>query len=344
MYPISTRNVSIIIPTLNAEAALHCCLTAIRNQIGGDAVEIIVADGGSTDSTLHVAASFGAKICHNTLETGEAGKAVGVQAASREILAFIDSDNILPEEDWLVRMIAPFQNPRIIGSEPISYTYRKQDPYLTRYCAMLGMNDPICLYLGTYDRYSDFTGNWTGLNIETRDFDDFLTITLAHPPLPTIGANGFLIRKPILEQLPQNDFLFDVDIPKALVEKFGPINIAKVKTGIVHIYGTNHRDFIRKQTRRIQDFFYYKHQRSNVGYMSINASIRILWFCLFSVLFLPNIVWAGLAYLKRKDKAVFYHPIACLLTLIIYASFSFRNLWDGSSQYGRKRWTQVEPR
>ena len=61
-----------------------------------------------------------------------------------EIIALIDSDNILPTQDWLFRMTEPFQDREIAGTEPLYYTYRKEDGYITRYCAMFEMNDPLC--------------------------------------------------------------------------------------------------------------------------------------------------------------------------------------------------------
>lgn len=65
----------------------------------------------------------------NPLKTGEAGKAAGLKHAKNDIIAFIDSDNILPDKDWLKRMVEPFDDPEIIASEPIEYTYRASDGY-----------------------------------------------------------------------------------------------------------------------------------------------------------------------------------------------------------------------
>jgi len=56
-------------------------------------------------------------------------------------------------------MTEPFQDREIAGVEPLHYTYRKEDGYITRYSAMLGMNDPLCLFLGNYDRMCMVTGN-----------------------------------------------------------------------------------------------------------------------------------------------------------------------------------------
>jgi len=152
-----TPSVSVVVPTYNSAKTLGDCLESIKNQDYQGEVEIIIADGGSTDSTLEIARKYTDKIYPNPLKTGEAGKAAGVKHAKNEIIALIDSDNILPSRDWLSRMIEPFQDREIAGTEPLYYTYRKEDGYITRYCAMLGMNDPLCLFLGNYDRIKIIT-------------------------------------------------------------------------------------------------------------------------------------------------------------------------------------------
>ena len=131
-------SISIITPTYNSAKTLTSCLDSIKTQDYQGEIEIIIADGGSTDSTLVIAQKYTDKIYPNPLKTGEAGKAAGVKQAKNEIIALIDSDNILPSEDWLSRMIEPFKDREIAGTEPLYYTYRREDGYITRYCAMLG--------------------------------------------------------------------------------------------------------------------------------------------------------------------------------------------------------------
>ena len=140
------NTISIVIPTYNSEKTLTECLESINNQdYPGEKIEIIIADGGSTDKTLEIAKRYTGKIFFNPLRTGEAGKAVGIKHAKGEIVALIDSDNILPSKDCLRRMVEPFEDSEIAGSEPLYYTYRRGDGYITRYCALMGMNDPLCL-------------------------------------------------------------------------------------------------------------------------------------------------------------------------------------------------------
>ena len=144
---------SVVIPTLNSAGTLEACLRSITCQeMPRDRYEIVLADAGSTDGTIAIARSCGVdRIVENPLKTGEAGKAAGIKAASGGLIALVDSDNILPDPGWLERMIAPFADPDIVASEPIEYTARPDDPALTRYFALLGMNDPVCwITLWTY--------------------------------------------------------------------------------------------------------------------------------------------------------------------------------------------------
>lgn len=88
------RLVSILIPTLNAGRVLEGCLQSIANQdYPKELVEIIIADGGSTDKTLEIARKYTNKIYPNPLKTGEAGKAEALKHASCDIIAFVDSVN-----------------------------------------------------------------------------------------------------------------------------------------------------------------------------------------------------------------------------------------------------------
>ena len=100
----SNPSISIITPTYNSGKTLASCLDSIKTQDYNGEIEIIIADGGSTDSTLEIAQKYTDKIYPNPLKTGEAGKAAGVKQAKNEIIALIDSDNILPSRDWLSSM------------------------------------------------------------------------------------------------------------------------------------------------------------------------------------------------------------------------------------------------
>jgi len=312
--------VSVILPTLNSARTLAECLAAIRaQQYPRECLEIVVADGGSTDDTLAIARRFEVdRIVENPLRTGEAGKAAAIAASTGELLALIDSDNVLTSPDWLSRMVAPFADTGVFASEPISYERRASDPALTRYFALLGMNDPLCLFVGNYDRYCAVTGRWTGLDIAVEDRCDYLLARLSPEAVPTVGANGCLIRRAVLGDLAWTPYYFDIDIIQQAVSA-GHSGFAKVKCGIVHLYAGRLRDFARKQDRRIRDFLHFSGERQrSYPWKRRGTTGGVLRFCATTVTVLPLLVQMARGARRVPDRAWLCHLPVCWITLWCY--------------------------
>lgn len=340
-------SISIIIPTFNSAKTLSQCLDSIFIQdYPRDKLEVIIADGGSGDNTLDIVKQFmdkgsmQARVCENPLKTGEAGKAAGLKKARNEIAAFVDSDNILPDSHWLSDMVKPFSDPEIIAAEPLGYIYRPADGFITRYCALIGMNDPICLFLGNYDRYSYLTGRWTQVPHEEEDRGNFLKVRLFKESLPTIGANGFLIRKPILEKCGIGDYLFDIDIIAELLEKGDEgIRFAKVKTGIIHIFSGNLTTFARKQRRRVRDYLYFQRLKIRKFPWKKASKLKLSKFVLYCLLIVPLAVQSLRGYFRKPDRAWFFHPLACWITLWEYGWAGLSAIF-GVKELDRAGWGQ----
>ncbi|MGY4707534.1 glycosyltransferase family 2 protein [Candidatus Bipolaricaulota sp. J31] len=106
--------VTVVIPTLNEAGNLRRCLRALAAQSFGD-FEVIVVDGGSSDGTVDVARSFGARVIA-VRERGIArARQAGFEAAAGEIIASTDADAGPPPE-WLARLIAPFSDPEVVAT------------------------------------------------------------------------------------------------------------------------------------------------------------------------------------------------------------------------------------
>ena len=315
--------VSFVIPTLNSAATLGECLDAILSQdYPRDGYEIVVADAGSSDSTLAIAKEKGVDVvCANPLKTGEAGKAAGIEVSSGDLIALVDSDNILPGPDWLSRMVAPFSDSAIFASEPIRYGSRPGDPPLVRYFAGLGMNDPVCLFVGNYDRICAVTGRWTGLDVPAVRCGGYLKVSPRAGAMPTIGANGFVFRRSILEKVRWRPYFFDIDVAAAAVDA-GCGDIAKVDTSIVHLYCPRFSDFTRKQRRRIGDFLYFSKSKERTYPWRGQRKSGILLFVLSAVTILPLAVQAVLFALRapKGDRCLaWWHLPVCYATLWIYS-------------------------
>lgn len=334
--------VSFVIPTFNSARTLSDCLRAIREQTyPADRVEIVIADAGSSDATLVIAEEFKCdRIVGNELKTGEAGKSAGIRVATGEIVALVDSDNILDSPDWLATMLKPFADPRIVAAEPLVYTRRSTDPALTRYFAMLGMNDPLCLFLGNYDRMCMVTGKWTGLDVITKDRGDFLELTLSADRLPTIGANGFVIRRSLLDGIRWEPYFFDIDIMHQAVAA-GHNRVAKVRCGIVHLYCRTLGDFARKQDRRIRDFLFFSNTRERTYPWAMQKRAGLVRFCLATIFVAPLVAQMIRGWRRQPDRAWWYHIPVCGITLWVYGLATIRKALGGTpAARTREGWKQ----
>lgn len=85
--------VSIIIPTLNAQASLPATLKSI-----GGTDEVVVVDGGSRDDTVALARDGGARVVETARGRGHQLHA-GAGAAGQDWLLFIHADTVLAP-DW----------------------------------------------------------------------------------------------------------------------------------------------------------------------------------------------------------------------------------------------------
>lgn len=309
-----------MIPTLNSASTLHECLSSIFGQgYPPELVEVIVVDGGSTDDTLKIASEFNVKIFPNVLRTGEAGKSVGLLAARNELIAFIDSDNVLPNDDWLKRMVAPFCEEDIMGAEPYAFTYRREDPLISRYVALFGVCDPLQLHVGNRDRWNYIALNWTEDTLhKAADRKDYCLVELNKgTKIPCIGANGFIGKKELLMKADHAPYYFDIDVAYDLVQK-GHNKVAMVKTGIVHLHSNSLKTFLRKTHRRIRDYFIFRSYRKYPW----GAGIRgIIHFVLSSLTLLPQVRKSVRGYRMKPDVAWFFHPVACMLVMVVYALY-----------------------
>jgi len=98
--------VSVIIPTYNRALLIGQTLASVQAQTFSD-YEVIVVDDGSTDATAQVVAGFDGNVKYIAKQNGGQASArnVGIQYATGEYVAFLDSDDLwLP--DKLARQVA----------------------------------------------------------------------------------------------------------------------------------------------------------------------------------------------------------------------------------------------
>jgi glycosyltransferase involved in cell wall biosynthesis len=83
--------VSVIIPTYNSERFLVKCFESLKRQTWKK-VEVIVADDGSTDTTLEIAEKYECNVIRNPKRGRAEAKNEGMRRSLGEYLLFVDSD------------------------------------------------------------------------------------------------------------------------------------------------------------------------------------------------------------------------------------------------------------
>lgn len=97
--------ISVVIPTLNAEAGLPATLSAlVPGVVEGIIREVIIVDGGSSDRTLDVVEAAGATLVQT--EKGRGRQLIaGAEAARGTWLMFLHADTVL-EPGWVSEVAA----------------------------------------------------------------------------------------------------------------------------------------------------------------------------------------------------------------------------------------------
>lgn len=319
-------SVSCVIATFNSSDTLTECLTSLFSQnYPEDKLEVVIIDGGSKDSTLEILKNFKVRIYKVPTEKQEAeyNKGTGITHAKNELVLLIDADNVLPHKNWLKRMVKPLmENSDIIGSEILRFHYDPKDPILDRYFALLGGVDPVPYYLGK-DAKLSFAFDKYNLLGESKDMGDYYQVKFEGKKIPTIGANGFILRRKLLKYAkaePKN--FFHTDINYDLIQK-GFNNYAFVKDDIIHLKRTKVTNFVRFLIRRkyIMETQYFERikRRRHAVYVPETDRLNLIKYIIYSLTFIKPTYDAIRGYLKVKDVAWFLHPIVCFSYLVVYS-------------------------
>lgn len=329
-------SISIAIATHNSTRTLSRCLQSIRDQdYPQNRIEIIIADGASRDDTRDTAIVFGAKVTAipSSRQNAEYNKSMAIKHAKNEILAMIDHDNVLPHPGWLTRMVQPFMDSKeIVGVETLRYHYDPATTPIDRYFALFGAADPLVWYMKKTDRLSYIFDSYN-LAGHARDVGDYYIVRFSEKNIPTIGANGFLVRRATLMKHAKAapGQYFDMDVNVDLIRK-GFSTYAFVKDSILHLtgYGTVW-SFLGRRLLFLTQYRFNEARgtaRSVRRYGSVSGRdlFRLVWAIIVCATVVIPLYDAIRGWRKIHDTAWFLHPLLCVSFVVIYSWAIIRGL------------------
>jgi rhamnosyltransferase len=108
--------VSVVIRAKDEDPAIGRCLDLLHAQeLSGRELELIVVDSGSRDGTVALARGRGARVIEIPAASFTFGGALntGCAAARGEIIVALSAHAYVHERDWLARLLATFDDPRV---------------------------------------------------------------------------------------------------------------------------------------------------------------------------------------------------------------------------------------
>lgn len=312
--------ISIVTNTYNPDISLfEEVLRALKSQnYPSKLVEHIVVDGGSTNGAAELARKYKCivKVRADLKEQEQMRASIGFKLAKGEILAVIQSDNIVTSKDWLNKMVKPFmENTNIFCAFSEKNAYRKGMPVLTRYCALFGVNDPTIYYLKKTEKSRMDEKKYNKGTILNEN-KDYYTVKFNRKNLPPLGDNGHMFLKSAMKKA-------DTDTKNYMhTDAFGKLldlgydTVGVVKNSIIH---AQKPEILRTVRRRVElkEKFYDTH-RGNRKYLVFDPNsnrdkINLVLFIMFSVTVIVPLLESIKGFLKIHDRAWFLHPLMCIL-------------------------------
>jgi len=109
----SPRSVSVVVPVRNRELTIQPLLDSLQKlDYDTNKVEVIVVDGNSTDKTQEIVKKYPVKLVVEKRKGLNLARNTGIKCAKGEIVAFTDSDCIVPP-NWITKIVENFKDPQI---------------------------------------------------------------------------------------------------------------------------------------------------------------------------------------------------------------------------------------
>lgn len=311
--------VTFSIPTFNAEQHLEQCLQNIINQdYPKKNVEIIVADGGSTDNTISIAKKLGVTVLHNPNRLADFGTQIITKNATGDLLVIFAADNELGSPTWTKDVVNIFQKHPEVSAVWGKILSGKNDSHINKYYELI-QSDPLMYFMNR--NLEKYIKNASQDEINGRKY--YLFYVEKNIPL-VWGANGLVYRLSLVrDTLLKDGFIGDNDVFQTLMAKGSNTVVYMPTLTTYHHHLNSLKIWVTKWKRNYDHHFLSQLTTRNMQWVNVKYfRIKLLlWIC-YSII--PIFSFSHAIFLVLKDRKIhwLYHPVASFLQCIFLIKMS----------------------
>ena len=325
--------ISLILGIYNAERTLNECLESIFNQnYSKRDYEVIIIDGGSTDSTLKIVNDFkkknkNLKLLNNPGKLSEGkgmSKDIGVRNAKGNIVAFIDHDNIMLGNEWIKEILIPFSDKAVQASQSM-LSYRKEDSLFLKYINSIGVEDPFAV---PYSLIAQVVTNPDRFDYNKKGY---FTFNLNEKEALFGGANGCAFRKNVFDKI--GGYTRDVDIFYKMSQLKMEVAIP-VRAKIHHKTSSDSLNYLKKKGIYFYRFITNDYKIKEFSWTSrgsgASGKIRFFIMVISNLTLIAPLLFAIKQFSKKGEFFWFLHPFYLFYITLEYGAitlFRFRSVF-----------------
>ncbi len=301
--------ISIITPTLNSANDLPSLIQSVRRQnYPSSRIEMVIADGGSTDKTLEIAKKNKLTIVHNKYVFAEPGIYLGMKKSKGDLLMILASDNIFHDKNAFLKIVKTFSKQDVFAAFP-KHDSLPSDTLFTKYINTF--TDPINHFIyghaanaRTFKKIYKTTN--TNNSFEIYDYASSKTV-------PILGlAQGFTVRKEFCK------------IRKNMYDDITPVRDIYLNYKIAYIYSLSLYHHTIRSTEH-----YFRKQRwftmMAIKDKRIGIVKRVKYFTLFQwfkFFIFPFYAWSIIfpiirsiyGFVEDGEPMWFFHPVISFIS------------------------------
>ncbi|MFC1804508.1 glycosyltransferase [Candidatus Omnitrophota bacterium] len=313
---------TVSIPVYNSSRYLAGCLKSIRGQdYPKDKIEVVVADGGSTDNTVEIARDSGARVYNNLKRLGDYGAKVVAEHATGELLVVFAADNELVGKDWLRRVAEVFAAYPRVAALWGRIVSGRNDARINKYYALI-QSDPMSHFI---NKNLDYYFKRNPVSRSPSVGDHFLFDVMPDRQL-CWGANGLVYRLDLVKDIIlRSEYVGDNEVFQYMTES-GNNRVAylpDLKTAHHHIDSI--RGWAGKWKRNLTTLFFAHAQERRVDWaFRQRFKLKLVFWLIYSLFFPISLLHSVFLALRERTAYWLYHPLMCFIQTFVYVVYTLK--------------------